>query len=575
MKSLISFFSFVGRKLKQDKKIITMIFLSLCVHSVLVILTPWLTMKMIDYVLPQNDRNVFWWLLFGIVFTPILAGLLRTFEDYNSNKLGHNVVTRLRVEIFESYLQTKLSAISKKMGGEYIQRIVQDCEQVAHWIYITASRLVLNLLQLVIIFYLLWSLNSELGYLSLSLLLLYFVPYLVFASKFLSASSQVMKEREGAMGLLNEGINAVYTIKSMGIQEYAINRYDNKNQDYLKAFLNFTKVHQMTEFTIGVIVALGIGLVYLYSGYKVLHGELTIGVLIAAKMYIESMFTSARNLFIRVVETMEKVPVAEKLQHDESDILNHEVIQGNSVGKINSIQIKDLSFSYKDKQIIKNLSINIPVGKHIAVVGKSGCGKSTLLKFLLRLYEFEGAIKINGKPIQDYNLEVLRREIVLVPQHPELINGTVWENIIFDLSEVQKDEIKEMLQDLRVDEFVSQLPEQYNTNIGKYSNQSLSGGQLQRLAIARALIRNPQVLLLDESTSALDKENTKIVLQAIRKHMKGKTVILVTHNEQVATQVEEVIYIESLDKVHMSTHELFLKKHINYQKHFILNENKH
>ncbi|UOE58265.1 ABC transporter ATP-binding protein [Priestia filamentosa] len=565
-----SFLAFVGSKLRSDKLSILLILLSLLIHACLTILTPWLTMKMIDYVLPENDRSIFWWIILGIVIVPALGGILMTYEDYHSNRLGHKVVTKLRVQFFKNYLQTKLNELNKRVTGQYIQKIVDDSEQIAHWIYITASRVILNLFQLIVMFAFLFHLNKQLAYISFGLLLLYFIPYIMFASKFLSASYNLMKKRAEVTGLLNEGIKGIYTVKAMGVGGYLIRKYQKGNEEHKESFLKFSKIQQLTEFLIGLVVAVGVGIVYLYGGYKVLNAELTIGVLVAAKMYIENVFDSARNLFIRTVETVEKIPIAKELKDSERDINNIEVNKGLPLNEIQRIDLKDLSFRYKERTILHNFSLSVPVGKNISIVGKSGCGKSTLLKLLLHLYDFEGSISINDKSIKDYKVEDLRKQLVLVPQSAELISDSVWNNITFGIDSIEKEYVEKILRELNIDSFVLKLPEQYDTHVGQYTNLALSGGQIQRIAIARALIQNPQVLLLDESTSALDKENIENINKVIRNYMKGKTVIQITHNQQIASQSDLVIYFKPSGEIVIDTHEQLLRTQNEYLNHFVL-----
>jgi ABC-type bacteriocin/lantibiotic exporter with double-glycine peptidase domain len=545
-KELTDYLRYMWVILRPEKFLVTMIILSIIAHAVLTVGVPMLTMILIDNALKIYENGLLWWVILGMVFIPTTSpGVLMTFEDYFANKLGHKVLTNMRVKLFSNVLNRKVESHSKALSGEYLQTIIDEPEEIGHWIYITSIQILLNCMSLVILLSVLFYLSIGLGLMTMILLLFYIIPYILFKNKLQKASFVELESRAAATGILNEGLNAVKLFKSFGNVDFLQKRLEKVNEENFRAFMaKVKKIDRKNNLYIGSIMSLGIALIYLYGGLQVIEGTLTIGVMIAAKMYIEQIFLRSQVIYYRLMETFQKMPIAKKLEKESHDESNYEVSGDKDLNNIESISLRNIYFSYDEQEIFKNLTLDIKMNKYTSIVGRSGCGKSSLLKILFKLIDTnKGDILINNSPIQHFRLEKLRSIIQFVPQNSEFVSGSIWENLIFGIDEIEENEVKELLRLLRINEFVEKLPHGYDTVIGSNDNVTLSGGQLQRLAIARALIRKPKVLLLDEVTSGLDSENA-INVQTVLKGLEEVTIISVTHNLEEAKHSDYVINLD-------------------------------
>lgn len=543
-KELTDYLRYMWVILRPEKFLVTMIILSIIAHAVLTVGVPMLTMILIDNALKIYENGLLWWVILGMVFIPTTSGVLMTFEDYFANKLGHKVLTNMRVKLFSNVLNRKVESHSKALSGEYLQTIIDEPEEIGHWIYITSIQILLNCMSLVILLSVLFYLSIGLGLMTMILLLFYIIPYILFKNKLQKASFVELESRAAATGILNEGLNAVKLFKSFGNVDFLQKRLEKVNEENFRAFMAVKKIDRKNNLYIGSIMSLGIALIYLYGGLQVIEGTLTIGVMIAAKMYIEQIFLRSQVIYYRLMETFQKMPIAKKLEKESHDESNYEVSGDKDLNNIESISLRNIYFSYDEQEIFKNLTLDIKMNKYTSIVGRSGCGKSSLLKILFKLIDTnKGDILINNSPIHHFRLEKLRSIIQFVPQNSEFVSGSIWENLIFGIDEIEENEVKELLRLLRINEFVEKLPHGYDTVIGSNDNVTLSGGQLQRLAIARALIRKPKVLLLDEVTSGLDSENA-INVQTVLKGLEEVTIISVTHNLEEAKHSDYVINLD-------------------------------
>jgi ATP-binding cassette, subfamily B, bacterial len=573
--SLMSFLKYIKVQLNDKKRNVLVIVFSSLIHSSLVLLVPWLTMVLIDEILPQEKYELFWLCLAGLLLVPLAQGILMTFEDYSANKLGHNVVTNIRVNIFKKFLKSKFTYLRSKKSGEAIQKIIDEPEEIAHWIYITGIQILLNLFGLIFMFAFMMRVDFYLGVAAFLIFITYIIPYKMYSKKIKDISLTLFKKRGESTQSLNEHFNAFFTIKGLGIEEQVEEKYKAVTNSQYSAMKEDIKIRRNSTLTLGTISSIGIGLVYLYGGWQVFNGELTIGAIIAARMYIELIFIKGKNLYERLMQTLWKVPIANSLIEAEENDYSIEKDGDKLLETVKSISFESATFSYGEINTLVDASLSIPIGKNISIVGPSGCGKSTFLFLLKRIYDLDrGRILINEHDIRLFNLRSLRSKIMLVPQKPELIAGSIAYNLSFGMNDISVSKIEELLTDLKLMSAINKLPQKIETVVGNNNSYTFSEGQIQRFAIARAILQQPQVILLDEATSALDKDNVENVINCIEKHLPGATIVYTTHNIAVAEKADEIIYYQ-IDKGWIkSTHKELVSTNSSYSKHFNLSLDK-
>ncbi len=566
---IYGFSKYMTEKLSKESKSVLYVIVSMTLHAATVLVIPLLSKYLIDTILPNYDNTKLIYVILAMSLLPFLQGFLMTFEDYSGNKIGHNVITKIRILFFKNHLRTKYEKLMMIDSGVILKQIINETEEVAHWIYITGIQVYLNFARIIIIIAFMAKMSWQITFISTISLGLYIIPIKLFEARTKEKSMREVSKSAEVVGKMKEGISAYYFMKANDNQQIFLDEYNKVANEYELVFLESLKQKLLNLVSSGVIKGASISLIYLVGGLLVLNGSLSIGELIASKFYIDALLICGKILNDRFMETVGKIPVVDRVNKCENDFSDLEV-DGNEIFKnVKSIQLENLSHKYEKKEVFKNFNIEFEVGKTNVIVGKSGCGKSTLIHLLYRLYDpTAGDIYLSGNRISKYELESLRRKIKIVSQQPDIINGTIMDNLTFGINDVDQQFVRNIVNDLNLTELIESLPEKFDTYIGENYKTGLSGGEMQRIAVARTLISKPEILLLDEVTSALDNENIIQVISTIKKYMKNKTVISVTHNSKVVEMFEHVYYFTSNEKLLKGVHKELIKNSSMYQEHF-------
>ncbi|MBL7663592.1 MAG: ABC transporter ATP-binding protein [Bacteriovoracaceae bacterium] len=368
-----------------------------------------------------------------------------------------------------------------------------------------------------------------------------------------------------------EGIMGQKIIKAFNLQNYINLRFNRATKAYMRKFKDFLKVEEHSHPLIELVGALGFGGVVIFAHHRIVSGELTTGGFMSFVAALALFMDPVRKFSHANVKINQAVAAGERIlqileKPDETDQGN-EVIENFSQG----IEFKNISFSYGDNEVLKDFSLQIKKGQKIGLVGLSGSGKSTLISLLLRLYNIQkGEILIDAKPLPQIKLHSLREQFSLVTQDVFLFNDTVRENICVGKN-LSEDEINEGLRISYAADFIQDLPQGIETIIGD-RGMRLSGGQAQRLTIARAFLKNSPILLFDEATSALDNESEKIVQKALEQVAGDKTVIAVAHRLSTIQNYDKIVVMKEGRKVEEGTHDELIKLKGEYYKLYELSK---
>lgn len=568
-KQFLSFLKYVWGYLDNKRRIVLCILCCAIADAVLGLWIPLITMHFIDVALPNRNFAICVIMLALIFLVPVSKGLLLVVEDYFANYLGHIMMKNIRSDIFRQLLSTQYGKLIDTDMSKNVKYIIEDPEEVAHWIYIVAIRVILNGTQLIgtlgCLSYLYW----KFGIIAIMVVIIYIFPFKYCKKKLEILSERITELSAQSFSIFNESRNAFIQTKVFALEKYFDKKYQNANSNYKNALLGFRKLDNASRLMIGILVAGAACSIYFLGANEILAGKLTLGTLIASQMYIEQLLMTSQDFFERLQQTIAKFPIAAKLEQLGKDTTNLEVQGTKTINKIDSVSFQNVSFKHRNSAILQNFSFSFNRGEFVALVGPSGCGKTTMMNLLIRLYDPEaGEIKINNNPSCLYTLEALRNSIVMVPQTADIITGTIFENIVFGLDVVDSEEIMQFATLLGVDAFVSKLPNGYKTVIGRNSNTILSGGQIQRLALLRAILQHPQVLLLDEVTASLDQENKKLMLSYIKQFKSESLVIWATHDPDVAERADKVLFLSADGKSIFNTHMHLWDSMPEYRTHF-------
>ncbi|HEF1903586.1 MULTISPECIES: ABC transporter ATP-binding protein [Bacillus] len=496
------------------------------------------------------------WMIGGLVLFLIAKSIIESVNQYIIAKFGNMIIRDLQKNIYTKMLHFKVDFFDEHHSGELSSRIVNDTEIIKDLItyhipkLVTGVIMILGGLTLTII--LDWKLTIVI------LIISPFIFGIIFPlmRKTEQTGDRQQKEISVFIAKTQETFKNIKMVKASTAEKHeksimykCIDRLYNAN-------LYESKIFAMVAPLVSLLLILGLLIVVGYGAYRISVGTLSISTLIAFVIYAFQMMTPMSSISGFIGEYHKANGAIKSL----NTIMNNNEIEQTSNTKYafqNEVSFKQVNFGYKDNLILKNITFNIKRGEALTIVGPSGSGKTTLINLLEKFYfPTNGEITIDNVNINQLNTYELRKNIGIVSQGSSLISGTILENLLYGLDEKYIDEsnIREALRYANLEEFVEKQKDKLDTNIGE-SGDKLSGGEKQRLNIARLFLKNPDIILLDEPTSNLDIESRNLVLESIKTLTKGKTVIKVTHNLEEVKPDDNILFLEDGEIVCKGSHE--------------------
>lgn len=485
--------------------------------------------------------------------------------------IRNGVVRDLRNKMYKKAMDLPLSYYSEEKKGDLMSRMTSDVQEIEWSIMQTLEMIFREPLTIIISFTLMLVVSTKLT-IYILLLLPIAALFIALLGKSLKSASRKSKETLGGLiSVIEETLGSLKVIKAFSAMGPMQKKFENINETYYKQSV---KVYRKTDLSspLTEVVVTGILMFILFiGGSMVFKGELTgplflMYFILASQLIppIKQLTTSYSNIQKGVAseERIDKILLADNVIKDKSnakEILNF----------TKEIEYKNLWFAYHkgdDGYVLRDINLKIEKGKTIALVGQSGSGKTTLADMLPRFYESDkGALLIDGTDIKDLTTESVRKHIGVVTQESILFNDTVKNNIIFGMQSVTEHDVIEAAKIANAHEFIIQLPNGYDTIIGDRGGK-LSGGQRQRLSIARAILKNPAILILDEATSALDTESEKLVQEALTNLMKNRTSVVIAHRLSTIANADEIVVMNQGEIIERGSHEQLLALNGTYKK---------
>lgn len=531
-------------------------------------LTPPLLMReLIDNVLSPASETFFikedaysqLYLLVGLLLLVNLSQSgLGAVRSYILSKLGQHVTFDLRNQVYRHLHRHSLSFYNERETGRIMASITQDVGRLQDFISDGLQEIIRDVLTIIIICGILFSMNAKLAALTLLPTPLLIYATIKFSDRFHRTYRGLWRRWAGISALLADTIPGVRVVKAFAQEDREVSKFETRSKDLLEGEIRVAGIRSVFGPVMAFITSSGTLIIWYVGGGSVIEGALTIGNFVAFTQYMFRFYGPVQSLcrlnhrFQRASTSAERVFEVLDTQPDVTDhpeVITLPRIEGR-------VEFRDVNFSYEPgKPILKDLSFTIEPGEMIGLAGHSGAGKSTLINLICRFYDIEsGQILIDGHDTKDVSLKSLRDQIGVVLQDPFLFNGPLSENIAYGNPEASLAEIVAAAKAANAHDFIMRLPDGYDTPVGERGVR-LSGGERQRVSIARAILRDPRVLILDEATSSMDTETEAQIQEALYRLIQGRTTFAIAHRLSTLKHANRLLIIEKGELAEIGSHD--------------------
>ena len=544
-----------------QKQFYFLVFLTLAL-AILAPARPYLIQIAIDEHVAIGDAAGLLKIIYVLVVLMVIQAIAQWAHTYYSGWIGQVIIKDIRVRLYTHLLRLRLKFFDNTPIGRLVTRNVSDIETLADVFSEGLAAIIGDLLQIVTILGVMFYIDWKLTLVSLSTLPLLVISTYVFKEKIKVTFNDVRNAVANLNSFLQEHITGMTIVQLFNREQREFDKFKEINREHRRAHIRSILYYSVYFPVAEIIQAIGIGLVVWYGAVGVLGMDLQIGILISFIMYLQLFFRPIRMIADRF-NTLQMGVVSSsrifKLLASSEHIANEgsfspEKVQGN-------VLLDKVWFAYKEEDyVLKNISFEAKQGQTIALVGATGAGKSSIINLISRFYEInKGAITIDGTNIQDYELSALRKHIGVVLQDVFLFSSSIYQNITLGNPSITKEQVLEAAELVGAAKFIEKLPGGLDYNVME-RGATLSVGQRQLISFVRAMVYNPEILILDEATSSVDSETEELIQESIEKMMHGRTSIVIAHRLSTIQKADQILVLHKGEIVETGTHQSLLEK---------------
>lgn len=524
------------------------------------LLPPVLTKFLVDDAIANKNMELFWIIIATIVVMHFMDGFITGVRTYISTWLGQRVVADLRNEVYQHLQRLSMSYYDRNRTGAIMSRITNDTSRLQRFTVDSVQSLLMNIFMVIGIGVSLVLFNWKLALYALLPTPIIIIATAIFIRRIHTVYHRIWIRVALMNSVLADTIPGIMVVKAFTKEEDEIGRFSKRSTAVFNEWVTAGKFRSIFSPVILFVTNLGTIFVWAYGGYLVITDQgLTLGTLMAFLGFMGRFYQPVRELsnFSNVVQeaatsaerVFEILDTEPEVKPDDGNKIRLTKLRGD-------IEYDDVTFAYETgEEVLKNVSVKIDAGEMVGLVGSSGSGKTTFVNLIPRLYDVtDGAVRIDGYDVRDLDLTALRSQIGIVLQEPLLFHGSIAENIAYGRPGASRREIIEAAEAANAHDFIMEFPDGYDTLVGE-RGVNLSGGQKQRISIARAILKNPRILILDEATSSVDTETEKLIQEAINRLVKNRTTLAIAHRLSTLQNADRILVIEDGRLVEQGTHD--------------------
>jgi len=563
--SKITYFDVVKRLpayLSKVKKWMALGGVGVIINSATSVITP-LAVALATNNMISGNVSMLTWAAIGYIVLTLINWAGQYMQISFLTYAGQRTLYKMRTQLFDHLQMMPLSFYDNNKVGKIMSRVQNDVGQLQSLVSQDIITLMANALTLLTIAAIMLIMNVKLGLLTLTFVPVLFIVVLFWQRRAREAFMNARQTISTVNDKIQEGVSGVRVSQSMSRERVNLQEFETVNRSNFQANMRATKLHAFMWPIMDILTSAAYALVLVYGGFQVLNKTMEVGTLLAFLLYVQKFvgpvtrmtqqYTDIQNTLASGVRIFELMDIEPQIK-DSSAAIEMPVIKGE-------IDFQNVTFAYEnDEDVLKEINLKIAAGETVAIAGQTGAGKSSLTNLITRFYDVrDGAVLIDGYNVKSVTQNSLRRQIGIVPQDPFLFSGTIEDNIKYGRPEATHEQVVKASRSAGAYDFISRLEKGFQTSVGERGS-SLSAGQRQLVCMARAILIEPRILILDEATSSIDTNTERIMQESLHEISKGRTLVIIAHRLSTITKADRIIVLDNGRIIEIGSHSELMAK---------------